>query len=1090
MVLSDSFLNKRGREMPIDTETLAKIEANKRQWREGIAQEKDIETAERQESFRALKEGIIKKFVANELDLEDRQEQSILKLVDKDSAEDASLSHGYFHACTAFGKTYLMMAMAEGYRAEAPHKKIIILEENTKVLEQVKQDFIDKTGFSFSEIGAFYGKEKTADTPIVVGTYASMEKMINAVGKENIGLVLCDEAHHILSENRRRVAQVFNSSCLYGFTATPEYDKDKDCADVFGKVIDSVTLREGVEEGLLCSFKNGLFVSKIPVDLTDAINNSGDYDGEKLAEILKQSHLHGIREELADYYLTSSDPIIGKIKGKPTIINVPNQHEADELATVFNHKAGYNIAQAYHTNSGESPLQEFNSGKFPVLIQVNRVTEGYSNKKVEVCINYPTASKVKAAQRGGRALRQDKENPDKVALIMDIAFKRNNNKSTLEEIRENGQVLFMDIAEDVAIISSNMRPKIAEINKSRHKNTNQDKDEVDTTHLFDVVVDMEDLYDMNFTKLIHEEENMPQRNKLDTDLISSVFRNQWILQQNGKSLDYEEKIDLWDQVIHAKPELFTYVQARNGRTHDVISQEQQNAFKQYLQEQGYDVTTPDEKYQSIERDKLDTDLVSDVFRSQWSLKKNGKSLSPKEKSNLWEQIIQAKLELFTYVQSGSKKAYVISKEKQQAFKLYLQKQGYDVTTPDEKYQSVERNKLDTDLIRNVFKHQWLLQQNGKSLSPKEKSNLWEQIQMKLKLFTCVKSGPKQVYVISKEKQNAFKQYLQEQGYDVTTPDEKYQRVERDKLDTDLVSNVFRNQWILQQNGKSLNGKEKGNLWEQIQTKLKLFTYVQAGPQQIYVVSKEQQNTFKQYLQEQGYDVTTPYEKYQSIERDKLDTDLGKVVFQRQWILQQKGKTLTPKEKNNLWEQIIQENPELFTFIQAGANQAYVISQEQQQAFKQYLQEQGYDVTTPDEKYQSIERDKLDTDLISSVFQNQWILKQNGKSLDKKEKSNLWEQIQTKLKLFTFVQAGKHQAYVISKEKQNAFKQYLQEQGYEVTTPYDKLHEAQEQAAQAQTPEERKKYLVKAKKIFESLNPKTAKDNTCEICLNKISQSRE
>ena len=241
--------------MPIDTETLAKIEANKRQWREGIAQEKDIETAERQESFRALKEGIIKKFVANELDLEDRQEQSILKLVDKASAEDASLSHGYFHACTAFGKTYLMMAMAEGYRAEAPHKKIIILEENTKVLEQVKQDFIDKTGFSASEIGAFYGKEKTADTPIVVGTYASMEKMINAVGKENIGLVLCDEAHHILSENRRRVAQVFNSSCLYGFTATPEYDKDKDCADVFGKVIDSVTLREGVEEGLLCSFK-------------------------------------------------------------------------------------------------------------------------------------------------------------------------------------------------------------------------------------------------------------------------------------------------------------------------------------------------------------------------------------------------------------------------------------------------------------------------------------------------------------------------------------------------------------------------------------------------------------------------------------------------------------------------------------------------------------------------------------------------------------------------------------------------------------------------------------------------------------------
>ena len=335
--------------------------------------------------------------------------------------------------------------------------------------------------------------------------------------------------------------------------------------------------------------------------------------------------------------------------------------------------------------------------------------------------------------------------------------------------------------------------------------------------------------------------------------------------------------------------------------------------------------------------------------------------------------------------------------------------------------------------------------------------------------------------------------MQEQGYDVTTPDEKYQSIERDKLDADLVKRIFTNQWILQQNGKSLSGKEKGNLWEQIlQTKLKLFTYVQAGPKQVYAISREQQNAFKQYLQEQGYDVTTPDEKYQSIERNKLDTDLISSVFQSQWLLKKNGKSLSIKEKSNLWKQIYQAKPELFTQIQAGANQAYVISQEQQQAFKQYLQEQGYDVTTPDEKYQSIERDKLDTDLVNYEFQKQWILQQNGKSLSKDEKSNLWKQIiQTELKLFTYVQAGKtRQAYVISKEKQNAFKQYLQEQGYDVTTPYDKLHEVQERASRAKTPEERKKYLAEAKKIFESLNPKIAKDKTCEICLNKISQSRE
>ena len=66
-----------------------------------------------------------------------------------------------------------------------------------------KQDFATKTEqFDETSIGAFYGNEKITDTPVIISTYASMKKMIEKVGLENIGLVLCDEAHHILSENR------------------------------------------------------------------------------------------------------------------------------------------------------------------------------------------------------------------------------------------------------------------------------------------------------------------------------------------------------------------------------------------------------------------------------------------------------------------------------------------------------------------------------------------------------------------------------------------------------------------------------------------------------------------------------------------------------------------------------------------------------------------------------------------------------------------------------------------------------------------------------------------------------------------------
>ena len=886
-----------------NTAKLAKIEAQKAAYRE------------RCRNFDALKEGLMNKYIAEELDLEDRQQESIFHLTDT-AAGDYSLSQGYFHACTAFGKTYLMMAMAEGYRDKEPDKKIIILEENAKVLEQVKQDFMDKTSFAAEDIGAFYGKEKSVSAPVIVATYASMEKMVKAVGKENIGLVLCDEAHHILSENRQRVAKEFDRACLYGFTATPDYDEDRDCAKVFGEIIDSVTLREGVEQGLLCSFKNGLFVSNIPVDLTDAINSSGDYDGEKLAEILKQSHLNGIREELANFYLSGEDPDIGAIKGKKMIVNAPNQHEADELAKVFNQTAGYNVARAYHTNTGEQPLAEFNQGRFPVLIQVNRVTEGYSNNKVEICINYPTASKVRSAQRGGRALRRDKENPDKLALIMDIAFKRNNEKSDLEEIRANGQVLFQDIAGDVEMLSPVRLAKIADERESSRKRRQTEKEEKDTLapdRLFKTVVNVKELYDMRLTLLENDEKNTPSRAKLASDL-----------------------------------DMYT-------------------------------------------------------FQQRWSCRQNGKALKSKNKNDLFKQLQQQQPELFTCVQSGTKQSYVIARGNIPTFKQALAEMGYEVTDPEARTVNVSRAKLASDLDMYTFQQRWSCQQNGKALEQENKSGLFKQLQQQQpKLFTCVQSGTKQSYVIAKENIPAFKQALAEMGYEVMEPKKRIAAVSRAKLASDLDKATFKDRWSCQQNGKAL-GKEN---------------------------------------------------------------------------------------KNGLFKQLQQQQPELFTYVQAGQNQSYVIAKEKIPDFKQALAEMGYEVMEPKKRTAAVSRAKLASDLDMRTFQVRWSCQQNGKALEMENKSGLFKQLQQQQpELFTCVQSGSNQSYVIAKEKIPDFKQALAEMGYEALSPRDKLHEAQEKAAAAQTPAEKQKYFAAARKIFRALNPQLEKQNLCAACQQKISAGR-
>ena len=210
-------------------------------------------SAGRRENFDILQEGIFNMYVEDNLDLFERQAASIMKLYDV-RMNDYSYASGYFHLCTAFGKSYLIKAMAMSYNAMQSGKKIIVLEENQSVVKQMERELTINSSLESRDVGMFYAESKDVDTPIIVCTYASMKKMIERVGRENIGLVLCDEAHHILSENRQNVAQEFADCALYGFTATSDYGiQDKNCATVFGPVIDSVTVRDGIErDGLLC----------------------------------------------------------------------------------------------------------------------------------------------------------------------------------------------------------------------------------------------------------------------------------------------------------------------------------------------------------------------------------------------------------------------------------------------------------------------------------------------------------------------------------------------------------------------------------------------------------------------------------------------------------------------------------------------------------------------------------------------------------------------------------------------------------------------------------------------------------------------
>ena len=925
----------------------------------------------RVQNFKLLKDGIERKYVNDELDLEDRQQESVLKLIE-DTEDGKYKDKGYFHACTAFGKTYLMMAIAESYRHKVKDKKIVIFEENATVLEQVKKDFIEKTSFLETDIGAYYGKEKTPEAPIIVCTYASMKKLIAEVGRENIGLALCDEAHHILSENRQEVAKYLDHSCLYGFTAPPEYDDVKSCAQVFGWVIDSVTLRQGINNGLLCGFKNGLIVSKIPVDLSEALDSSGDYNQEKLKEIFKQSHLHGMREELADFYLHGQDDVLGPIYGKTTMINVPSQEEANLLAEVFNQKAGKTIAKAYHTNSGDAPLEEFNQNKFPVLIQVNRLTEGYSNPNIEVCINYPTSSVVKSAQRSGRALRRNKNNPNKVALIMDIAFKKSNDLDTISAIKANKQVLFSDIAQEFMML-----PRDVNIVPSQETGGNaKEKVEINENELFDIITDYENLFEFGFAEALHTESTAPQRTVVEkTDITKTSFLlNTIVKDEGGKSVETEIKDKIYDKVLEQRPDLFIKVQLAN-RTIYIVALEKREEFRKYLQETSFNIdgkttikidniTFHDEK-----KSLKDTEITKDCFRKNAIVKdETGKSVERGIKPKIYDKVLEQRPDLFTRVQSGSNTIYVVPLEKREEFRKHLQETTFkiagetikieNITFHDEK-EKAERNVVkDTDITKECFRKNAIVNdKTDKSVETGIKTKIYYKVlEQRPDLFTRVQSGSNTIYVVPLEKREEFRKHLQETTFKIDDETIKIDNItfhdEKKSLkDTDITKKRFKvNATVNDETGKSVEPGIKPKIYDKVlEQRPDLFIKVQSGPKTCYVVPEEKREEFRKHLQETTFEIAGETIKIDNItfhdEKKSLkDTDITKKRFKvNATVNDETGKSVEPGIKPKIYDKVLEQRPDLFTRVKSGPRTIYVVPLEKREKFRKYLQETSFDI---------------------------------------------------------------------------------------------------------------------------------------------------
>ena len=365
---------------------------------------------------------------------------------------DEQIAHSYFKLPTGFGKTVMFSRMARAYFDAAGRKrqKILIVVPRLLLIDQTREKLERFAGITASE---FSGKEKNITGDVIITTYQSLTKLFGVVDFNDIGLIFADEAHHILGDKISKQLEFYNKFVpIIGFTATPEYEANRTVANMLDTQVYNMTIQDCVLDGILSPVKNVLYRSSIVCDLaTVPAKNNGDYDYDNITAKINPDTLVG---EIARIYADGRDANTGiEFRDLKAIINCPNINIAKIQAAKINQIMGRDVAAAIHTEMNDNQFKQlkndFVSGKYSVVCQVGTLTEGFDDPSVAMCINYPTRSRVKAEQAAGRAIRIDKNNPAKVAFVVDTIFRAtpsDRDEDILQTASTAHQVLFQHIA--------------------------------------------------------------------------------------------------------------------------------------------------------------------------------------------------------------------------------------------------------------------------------------------------------------------------------------------------------------------------------------------------------------------------------------------------------------------------------------------------------------------------------------------------------------------------------------------------------------------------------------------------------------------
>ena len=197
---------------------------------------------------------------------------------------------------TGAGKTVLFAGVARHFQPQ----RTLVLAHREELLEQAREKILLVTGID-AEIEA---AERVAslDAPVVVASVQTLrrENRRQRFPTDHFGLIVVDEAHHVLADSYQQLLSHFSGARILGVTATPDRGDARQLGEFFENIPHELSLLDLIRDEYL----SRIAVKRIPlqIDLRGVkVLAGGDFDENQLGHAI-EPYLVAITEIVARDY--------------------------------------------------------------------------------------------------------------------------------------------------------------------------------------------------------------------------------------------------------------------------------------------------------------------------------------------------------------------------------------------------------------------------------------------------------------------------------------------------------------------------------------------------------------------------------------------------------------------------------------------------------------------------------------------------------------------------------------------------------------------------------------------------------------------